>query len=200
MPNIYDWPVALRPESVDFALVVPQVGNRSVTDPSLQTLGISFPRWRVTMSTGAMSASEAPKWEAFINRLRGRIHRARFWDWRREAPLGVGTGSPTVRLTASGDTVALQGFTVSTTGILLAGSWLGINGELKQLSADINSDSLGRATASFEPPLRATAPAGGAVVLVKPTALFVLDTESPGWEQSGSRYPAKTLAFSEVPA
>jgi len=112
----------------------------------------------------------------------------------------VGTGSPTVRLTASGDTVALQGFTVSTTGILLAGSWLGINGELKQLSADINSDSLGRATASFEPPLRATAPAGGAVVLVKPTALFVLDTESPGWEQSGSRYPAKTLAFSEVPA
>ncbi len=200
MPNIYDWPAALRPESVDWAPVVPQVGTRSLTDPAVQTVGISFPRWRVTVSTGAMRASEAPKWEAFINRLRGRIHRARFWDWRREAPLGVATGSPTVRVNATGDTVELQGWTPNVTGILLAGSWMGINGELKQLVADISSDALGRATASFEPPLRATAPAGGAVVLVKPTALFVLQTESPGWEQSGARYPAKTLTFEEVPA
>ena len=202
MPDIIDWPTALRPGTVDWPVpVVPQRGGRSAFDGSVQAQLLGAPRWTFEVSTGVMKLDEAPQWEALVQRLRGRVNRVRAWDWRREQPLTKAPGalgSPTVRVDATGNTVQTQGWTPSITGILLAGSRFSVNGELKSLSVDADSDSSGRATLSFEPPLRATAPAGGALVLVKPTALFILTTDKPSSAQQGARMLGMSLAFEEV--
>jgi hypothetical protein len=198
MATIIDWPDALRPARVDWGLFVPQLVGRSAFDGSVQANTLGAPRWFCEIDSGPLRRDEVPQWEALMQRLRGKVNRLRMWDWRREAPLGIATGTPLVRVAGTGATIATKGWTASTAGILKAGSYMGINGELKRLSVDMNSDGSGFSTAAFEPPLRATAPVDGAIVLVKPTALFILTTDRPSMAQQGARYPGWTLGFDEV--
>lgn len=197
MADIIDWPEALRPATVDWGLFFPQVEGRSAFDGSVQAASIGAPRWFFTATTGVMKAAEVPEWEAFIGRLRGKVNRARVWDWRREEPIGVATGTPTVRVAGTGSSLALQGWTANVTSILKAGSYMGINGELKRLSVTVDSDSNGRTTVLFEPPLRSTVAVSTAVELVKPTAKFVMTSERPSFSQTGARHAGATFTFEE---
>lgn len=198
MADTFDWPPALRPKSVEWqGPIVPQAISRSVFDGGVQAQVLGAPRWAFTITTGVVRLDEVPEWEAFIQRLRGAVNRVRAWDWRREAPLGPATGTPVVRVSALGATLATEGWAPNVSGILRAGSYLGVGGELKRLSAAASSDSLGRATLAFEPPLRAAPTVGSAIVLVKPTAAFYLTTERPAMPQDGSRNTGWTLSFEE---
>jgi hypothetical protein len=191
------WPENLRPASVDWGLIRPQLVGRSTFDGSAQAITVGAPRWAFTISTGPLKFAEVPEWEAFIDRLDGRVNRVRAWDWRREQPLGPASGSPEVRVAGTGSTLQTHFWTPTVSGILRAGSYMQINGELKRLSETINSDGLGRATISFVPPLRAEAPAGAPLILSVPTARFMLVTERPSMEQRGSVNPGQTLSFEE---
>lgn len=194
----FDWPEALRPESVEWiGPIVPQALARSAFDGSVQAQILGAPRWAFTITSGVLRPDQVPAWEAFIQRLRGQINRVRAWDWRREAPLGPASGTPVVSTSALGASVATQGWGNSLAPVLRAGSYLGINGELKRLSVDANSNSSGQATLQFEPPLRAAPPVGTTIVLVKPTAKFVMTTERPSMPQKGSKAPGWTLSFEE---
>lgn len=200
MPTTIDWPAALRPNSVEWGLVVPQRMQRSAFDASAQAQTLGAPRWQFTITTGVIRLAEVPWWEAFTDQLDGMVNRVRAWDWRREVPLGVATGTPTVRVAGAGASILTQGWTANVTGILLQGAWVGVNGELKRVSLDANSDSLGRATLSIKPPLRAALTVGLPLTLVKPKALFVMTTPKPAFTQEGSRAKSVTLSFEEVPA
>lgn len=197
MSQIFDWPVALRPATVEWGLVVPQLLGRSSFDGSVQAQMMGAPRWVFSISTGARTRAEAAAWEAHVLRLRGMVNRVRCWDWRREAPLGPATGTPVVRLAGTGASLATEGWTPGVTGILQAGSYLGINGELKLLTETISSDALGRATVQIEPPLRAQAPAGAPLILAKPTATFVLVTDRPSMRQEGALARGASYSFEE---
>jgi hypothetical protein len=48
--------------------------------------------------------------------------------------------------------------------------------------------------------MRFSAPVGTPLVLVKPTALFVLTSERPAFVQEGARIKPVTLAFEEDPS
>lgn len=198
MADIIDWPDALRPSKVEWGLFVPQATGRSPFDGTVQAQTVGAPTWFFTVETGALRFEEVPQWEAFIQRLRGMVNRTRAWDWRRESPLGVATGTPSVRVAGTGAQLDTQGWTPNVAGILLAGSYMGINGELKRLSQTINSDSLGRATITFEPPLRLQAPLAAPITLVKPTAVFMLMTARPAMPQHGARNPGWSLSFQEA--
>jgi hypothetical protein len=203
MALIIDWPVALRPASVEWGLVHSQYLGRSSFDSSVQAQTLGAPRWAFTMSTGVLRHDEVPAWEALIDQLDGQVNRVRCWDWRREAPLGPATtsgGSVQVRTAATGVTINSKGWAASVAGILRAGSMLGVNGELKRLSVDANSDSSGHATLTVRPPMRATAPVDAVITLVKPTALFVMTTQRASMPQEGARSTGWTLSFEEVPA
>lgn len=192
-------PTTLRPASVEWGLVVPQLAARSTFDGSVQAQTIGAPRWFVNIETGPLKAVDVPQWEALIQRLRGGVNRLNLWDWRRESALGVATGTPLVKTTVTGgNVVASKGWTASVTGILLAGTYLGIGGELKRLSLDADSDGAGDATLTFEPPLRGTATVNTSIVKSKPKALFVLTTSRPGMRQQGARHAGWALAFEEV--
>lgn len=199
MPTTFDWPDALRPATVSWGLLVPQQIGRSAFDGSVQAQTIGVPRWEFTITTGVVLASELPLWEALTDKLFGAVNRVRVWDWRREAPLGPATGTPNVRVAAAGDELQTQGWTANVTGILKAGSYIGINGELKRLHTDLNSDASGRGTIKFVPPMRAVAPLSTPLVLVKPTALFVMTSGKPDFLQEGARQRGVTLSFQEAP-
>ncbi len=200
MPTTIDWPASLRPASVDWGLVVPQRLGRSSFDGSAQAQVMGAPRWAFTINTGFIRRTEVPVWEALIDQLQGMTNRLRVWDWRREAPLGVATGTPTVRVAGTGTSLATQGWTPSITGMLLPGSYMGINGELKRLTAQMDTNGSGWGTINFQPPMRASAPVGAAITLVKPTALFVMTTERPTFVQEGARFKPVTLGFEEDPS
>ena len=195
---VYDWPLALRPAYVEWGLIQPQMLGRSAFNGAVQAITLGAPRWQFTIETGVMRASEVPQWESFITRLAGKVHRARCWDWRRESPLGPGGASPTLQAPATGITATVQGLTASQNPVLRAGSYLGINGELKRLSVDAVSNGSGVATLTFEPPLRATAPSGTPVVLTRPTALFILVNDRFSVGQRGARHTGFSLSFEEV--
>ncbi len=197
MPAILDWPTALRPEVVEWHLITPQRLGRSVTDGTVQAQPLGPPRWAFTITPGVLRRAEAPQWEAYIASLRGKVNRARAWDWRREGPLGPAPGTPVLAAAATGASCSIGGWAPSSF-IMARGSWLGINGELKLLTNDLTSNASGVTAATFEPPLRADAPAGTPVVLVRPTALFVMTSDRMGFSQQGGRAPrGGTLTFEE---
>jgi len=202
MPQVIDWPLALRPRTVEWGLAQSQASGRSAFDNSVQAVTLGAPRWVCSITTGTLRHDEVPAWEALIDQLDGAVNRVRLWDWRREGPLGPATGTPTVRVAALGNTLQTQGWAASVAGLLRAGSYfgLGVGGELKRLVADASSDALGRATLSFRPPLRAMPVVGTALVLVRPTAKFVLTTARPLMQQEGALTRGWTLAFEEDPS
>jgi hypothetical protein len=199
MPTTYDWPIALCPATLDWGLVWPQRMGRSAFDGSAQAQTLGPPRWTATMTTGPLPRAELPLWEALVDKLDGAVNRIRIWDHRRPGAVGLSLGTPVVRVASTGTSVATEGWVANVTGIRKAGDYvgIGINGELKRLVADVNSDALGRATLHFRPPLRAAADVGMPLVLVRPTARFMMTTERPDFRQEGGRVAGATLSFEE---
>lgn len=197
MAEIFDWPADLRPAGVEWRLQRFQALNTSAFDGSVQAATLAAPRWAFTIDTGRLRRSEIPAWEALVDRLDGSINRVRCWDWRREAPLGVATGTPLVRVSASGKTLATKGWTINRTGILLRGSYIGVNGELNRLVLDADSNNLGQATLTLARPLRAAPAVDVPIVITKPTAKFYLTTMDTAFRQDGARASGQTFTFQE---
>jgi len=81
----------------------------------------------------------------------------------------------------TGGNLIVDGLPTSTNGLARAGDWFEVNGELKRLTADLNSDSSGNGYLIFEPTLR-TSPADNAPVIFRsPMGRFLLAEESTSW-------------------
>jgi hypothetical protein len=73
----------------------------------------------------------------------------------------------------SGSGVYTKGWPASTSGLLLTGDWIDINGELKQLTAPVTSDALGLAYIQFRPGLGGSPSDNDAVVAQEPFGRFI---------------------------
>lgn len=87
---------------------------------------------------------------------------------------GITTSTALASGTAqTGSALYTRGWPVSTSGLLLPNDWIAIGGELKQLTAPVNSDAAGMAYIRFRPGL-ASSPADGAPIVVhEPFGRFV---------------------------
>lgn len=81
----------------------------------------------------------------------------------------------------TGSGLVIDGLPGSTAGLAKAGDMMEVNGELKRLTADVNSDGSGVGYAMFEPSLRAAPADDTPVVFRDPMGKFLLDDESAGW-------------------
>jgi hypothetical protein len=80
-----------------------------------------------------------------------------------------------------GGAINIDGLPTSTNGLALAGDWVEINGELKRLTADLNSNGSGQGYLMFEPTLR-TAPADNTPVIFRnPMGRFIIADERIAW-------------------
>lgn len=122
--------------------------------------------WRMTVDIPPMTRAEAEPWLAAMISLRGQ-----YGTFYLKAPgggtaQGVATGTPVVDgASQSGLTLAVRGFTNSTTDILKAGDWIEVDAYLYKVMADADSDGAGDVTLDIWPRLR-TSPSDGAIVTV----------------------------------
>jgi hypothetical protein len=83
------------------------------------------------------------------------------------------TSAATTGTAHSGSGIYTKGWPVSMNGLLLAGDWIEMNGELKQLTAPVNSDGLGLAYLQFRPTLAGSPADTDPIVVFEPFGRFI---------------------------
>lgn len=170
------------PGALEWALVSNTQTFTSPLNGTIQTLELPGARWRASFTYQNLSDADAATLQAFLVALRGQAGRFYLWNFARPSPRGVATGTPVVSGAGqTGTSLVTSGWTNSVTGILKTGDFIGVNGELKMLTADASSNGSGVATLNFEPPLRASPANGAAITVTKPTALFMLSEQTAKW-------------------
>jgi hypothetical protein len=199
--TIYTWPVMNRrnPSQLDWALVSNTQSFESPLSGAVQTVEMPGARWRASFTFQALDASDAGILRAHLARLRGRSGRFYLHNMARSVPTGSAAGSPLVNGAGqSGTTLITDGWTPNQTGALKAGDFFGVNGELKMVVADVNSDGSGNATITFEPPLRGTPADNLQVITNKPTAIFRLDEDVARWVTSAPALDTISISATET--
>lgn len=178
-----NWPTALRaPSEMTFGLRTASLNFASPLTGAAQSVTVPGSRWLCTLQWASMVRADADVLQALLVQLRGRSNRLVVWPLPRPAPRGVGGGTPVVYLGGqTGSSINVDGLTPSTTGIYLPGDFLGIGGELKMVTAQVDSDGFGNGTINFEPPLRASPADDSAIVTNQPTAKFMLQNDDVTW-------------------
>lgn len=182
---ILNWPTLsnmARVQQLEFGLRSNTQTHTSPLSNALQTLEIPAPRWVVSFNLENVLEDDAAIMQAWFAQLRGKSGRFYLYNMARQRPRGVATGTPLVNgASQSGVTLATDGWTPSQTGILKAGDFFGVNGELKMCVTDCNSNASGQATITFEPPLRSSPADNAAITTTRPTTLFMLDDDTSKW-------------------
>ncbi len=160
--------------------------TQSFTSPfylTVHTLEQAGARWMATLKFVNLSEDEAREMAGFLVRLAGQAGRFYLHDHSLPSPRGVGTGTPLVKgASQTGRSLITDGWTTSVTGILKVGDYIGVNGELKMIAVEADSDSGGNATLSIEPPLRSSPADDSSVIITEPKAtMMLIDDKQAGW-------------------
>jgi len=190
---------SISPNAVEWQLISNTQSFTSPLDKTVQTLELPGARWMATLSFTRLSDTEARTLLAFLTALRGQAGRFTMHDHSHPTPSGIATGTPLVNgASQSGGTLITDGWTPSQTGILKAGDWLGVNGELHMVTADADSDVSGNATFSIEPPLRASPSDNAPITVNSPTATFrLMDDGQTRWKATPGDINAMTITCIE---
>ncbi len=167
----------LRPAEVQWQLIT---NSQSFVSPFTgieQTAESPGSKWLASLRFENLKRSEIAELEAFIMRLRGKANRALLWNHARENPRGSGSGTPLVRGAGqTGGSIISDGWQVNQSGVLLVGDYVSIGGELKIITADVNSDAGGLATLQIESPQR-YAPVDNSLIVINnaPAKMMLVD-------------------------
>lgn len=198
---ILTWPTLSRraPAAFDFSLVSNTQTFTSPLSKAVQTVEMPGAHWAFSFQLNSLNRIDADILRPWLARLRGASGRFYMHDMSRPTPRGIATGTPLVAGAGQGGTTLVtDGWTPNTAGILRAGDYFGVNGELKMLVLDAASNGAGVATLTFEPPLR-SAPADNAVITtVKPTAVFKLDEDTVRWVTTAPVRDSIAIAATEA--
>ena len=160
-------------------LQTPSISNvvQTVSKPGdLLILEFSLPR---------KSRASAAEWQAWGMSLRGSFGSFYGYDRTAKTARGVATGTPLVNgADQTGYELVTDGWTTSQTGILLAGDWIEVNGLLRMVVADADSDVSGNATLDISPGLwPGQSPADNAAITVSnPKGKFRLVGDMISWD------------------
>lgn len=171
--------------SARFGLVANTQVHRSPLDNSIQTLELTGARWKADYELAPLTRAEAAAWTAFLADLEGSAGRFFGFDPAAKTPRGSGVGdSPLVKgASQTGKSLITDAWTINQTGLLLPGDFFTVNGELKIVTASVDSDGIGDATISFAPSLRASPADNAPLTLSNPTCTMrLVDGEQAGWD------------------
>ncbi|MBU0752361.1 MAG: hypothetical protein KJ787_13895 [Gammaproteobacteria bacterium] len=173
------WPTLTRsaPRECEWRLKSNTVAFQSPLSGATQTVEFPGARWEVSFAMENLLEADTALLRAFMARLRGRAGRFTLHNFARPTPRGTISGTPLVKGAGqSGTTLLIDGCTVGTT--LLAGDFIGVNGELKMVVADATADGSGEMTLTLEPPLRASPADNATITTNQPTATFMLSEDA----------------------
>lgn len=160
-------------------------------------------RWTASYTIRRMKASEpaAAQWIAFFLQLEGSVGTFNAYDPDRQTPRGIATGTPLVKGgSQTGSSLNIDGCTANVIGWLKAGDYFSVGGELKQMTADVNTNGSGETTLTFKPPLRSSPADNAAITVQQPTCEMVLvDDQQAKWRSNENGiYEEKSFSAIEV--
>lgn len=196
MPN-----VGLR--SIEFGIISNTQVFTSPLTRSTQRVRLSGELWRATYSYPPLKGSDACALKVFMLGLTG-LGNEFYALPERVVPRGAVTGSPTVKGAGqTGTSLDIDNLPVSTTGVLLAGDYVEVNGELKMIASDVNSNGSGEATITIYPALR-TSPADNAIIRTGANSdpprciMRLIDDEQVRWGVNESLFTDISFSAIEV--
>jgi len=192
------WPDIAYPSRVRFYLEPYTQVFESELTRSVQTKEIPGQRFLAELYWTVMHINDFLVYRGFLARLAGMAGRVNLWDMAHETPRGVGTGTPKVKVEAAAGskTLVTKGWTPSQSGILLMGDRFKVNGELKEMTYNADSDGAGDATLTFAAPLRAAAPVDAVITVDKPTCKMMLISDNQAAVDLEHPYLAKNITCS----
>jgi len=117
-------------------------------------------------------------------------------------------GSQPVRYTATttaavatasqtGTGIHVKGLPASTNGLLVAGDWIEVGGEIHQVAQALNSDAAGLGYLVLSRPVRAAKTNDTAVIIGEPVGKFLLEDSENGWSNAPGNFSDASLTFIE---
>ena len=191
---IFEWPFkqGFIPEQMNWGAESRTLASESVISGAIQTSGVPGKKWQVGLNIPASSYNDRSvrmELEGFLDRLNGREHRVTLWHMGRK---GIGGyGYPQGTINQSGVTIATTSTqfasSISFAGCganatLKAGDMFGVNGQLFLNPTTVTADGAGILAIPLISRLRVAASSGQPVTLVRPTAMFILNSNS--WTSS----------------
>lgn len=197
-------PASPRFQTGRFSLVTKTRSFMSAEDGSVQTRIKPGAQWLLEAVLPPLLQATAQPWTAFLTELDGPAGRFFAGDPFKTAPLGVATGTPLVDGAAqTGTALITDGWTASTTGILLKGDMFAVDlpgggRSLHQVTADANSGAgAGAATLSIHPAIRESPANNATIITASPTCVMrLLDDQQAGWEIDSAGF--FTIAFTAI--
>ena len=170
---------------------------------SVQRLTLSGARWMLTATLPVMTRAQFAEWQAFLLKLNGSSKTFYGFDPDALVPRGNITGSTTLVNGASqtGSSLTIDGLAANTNGILLPGDYFTVGGELKMVTAPLNSNGSGEGTVYFQPAMRSSPADDAPLTLQGATCEMVLIDDAQTMWASGSRlgiYDEFTFSAMEV--
>jgi len=188
--TVYAWPFkqGFIPEQMNWGAESRTISTESVLSGAIQTSGVPGKRWKVGMNIPASAYQDRAvrmELEGFLDRLGGKEHRVTLWHMGRKGIGGYGYPKGTINQTGVtvsttanqfATSIVLTGCGANTT--LKAGDFFSVNGQLIMNPSDATADGSGVMTLPMITRLRMTAAATATVTLQRPTATFVLDSNT----------------------
>ncbi len=185
----------------DFSLETNTQRFTSPLSKATQRVKLGGDSWGVTYLLPKMNRRQAAPWKAFFALCEGSFTSFNAYDPDRKAPLGPATGTPLVQGGAqTGSSLTIDGCTPNVTGWALPSDLFSVNGELKEITAPVDTDGSGQATIYFKPALRNSPADNAPLNFQKPTCTMALvDDMQAKWRcDKNGIYEEKTFAAVEV--
>ena len=193
-----DWPLIL-PDGLTLRLITKSQMFEGPLTTKVETSSVPGDRWAGTLTYTNRSGAEGNILKMAVRQIRGRAGRVQIPMFEQLETAGTALGTPVVDgADQTGNTLDTTGWTASQAKVLAAGDFFSVNGEVKQITADVASDGSGNATLSFVPALR-TAPADSAPLTVDtPRINCMIDTDGLDVQTSSPIIYSLTVPFVEV--
>lgn len=181
-----------------------ETNTQTFTSPftkAVQRVALGGARWTASYSLPSMFRDQASVWQAFFLQLEGAANTFYGYDPDAVKPRGQAGGIPLVNGAGqTGSTLTIDGATANILNWLLPGDYLSVNGEMKMVTAPVNTNGSGQATIPFKPAIRNSPPDNTPVVLDKPTCTMALvDDQQAIWEcNANGVYQPKSFSAIEV--
>lgn len=100
--------------------------------------------------------------------------------------------------TPSGSGFWLKGLDASQTGYYLAGNWIEIDGQLKMLETDVNTDAAGRGYMQLAPSVRRALSDNTPIIVHRPMGRFLYAGDNVGWDNEPGVYSSASIDLEEA--
>ena len=97
----------------------------------------------------------------------------------------------------TGTGIHVKGLPASTNGLLVAGDWIEVGGEIHQVAQALNSDAAGLGYLALSRPVRAAKTNDTAVIIGEPVGKFLLEDSENGWSNAPGNFSDASLTFIE---